>query len=146
MVRVTRSAIIDAPIERVWAVLRDFNSHWAWHPAVGDSHIEHGERSDQVGCVRNFFLKDGSHIREQLLTLSDYDYECTYSILDCPMPLSNYIATLKLTPVTDGNRTFAEWSAEFDCDEAKERQLAEDIGQGVFQVGFNAFKQRFSKR
>ena len=25
--RVVRSTIIDAPIERVWAVLRDFNSH-----------------------------------------------------------------------------------------------------------------------
>ena len=29
--------------------------------------------------------------------------------------VDNYIATLKLTPITDGNRTFAEWSAEFDC-------------------------------
>jgi uncharacterized protein YndB with AHSA1/START domain len=25
--KVVRSTVIDAPIERVWAVLRDFNSH-----------------------------------------------------------------------------------------------------------------------
>ena len=31
---------------------------------------------------------------------------------------TNYVATLKLTPVTDGERCFAEWSAEFDCAEA----------------------------
>ena len=67
MQRVTRSAIIDAPIERVWEVLRDFNSHDRWHPAIEASHIEGGERSDQVGCVRNFTLKDGkrSHLFEK---------------------------------------------------------------------------------
>ncbi len=74
MVKVVRSAVIDAPIEQVWALVRDFNSHWAWHPAVGESHIEQGEPADQVGCVRNFFLKDGNHIREQLLALSDDDH------------------------------------------------------------------------
>ena len=52
--RVLRSTIIDAPIERVWAVLRDFNSHDQWHDVVEASQIEGGERSDQVGCVRSF--------------------------------------------------------------------------------------------
>ena len=32
--RVVRSTVIDAPIERVWAVLRDFNSHDHWHGVV----------------------------------------------------------------------------------------------------------------
>ncbi|MGH8697344.1 MAG: SRPBCC family protein, partial [Burkholderiales bacterium] len=58
VIRVTRSAIIDAPIERVWAVLRDFNSHAAWHPIIAASAIENGEAPDQVGCVRSFTLKD----------------------------------------------------------------------------------------
>ena len=38
------------------------------------------------------------------------------------MAVENYVATLSLTPVTDGNRTFAEWQAEFDC--APEREAA----------------------
>jgi len=127
-------------------VIRDFNALPLWHPLIADSHIESGLAADQVGCVRNFRLVDGGELREQLLTLSDYDYQCTYSILDSPMPLTNYIATLKLTPITDGNRTFAEWSAEFDCAPSQERELAESIGQGVFQVGFDALKQRFGQR
>ena len=140
--KVVRSAIIDAPIERVWAVLRDFNSHDRWHSAVADSHIEGGERSDQVGCVRNFRLKDGGMIREKLLALSDYDYSCTYEILESPMGVANYVATLKLTPVTDGGRCFAEWSAEFECEAGRERELTESIGNGVFQAGFDALKRR----
>ena len=84
-------------------------------------------------------------VREQLLTLSDYDYQCSYSILESPMGVENYVATLKLTPVTDGNRTFAEWSAEFDCAPERERELAQNIGQGVFQAGFDALKSLLRK-
>ena len=62
------------------------------------------------------------------------------------MGVENYVATLKFTPVTDGARSFAEWSAEFDCAEARERELTELIGNGVFQGGFEALKQHFGRR
>ena len=92
--------------------------------------------------MRDFHLQNGDRLREKLLGLSDYDYFCTYSILESPMPLTNYIATLRLTPVTDGDRTFAEWSAEFDCDPAEEAGLIEGIGENVFLGGFNALKRQ----
>ncbi len=146
MVKVYVSSVIDAPPERVWAVVRDFNALPKWHPAIADSRIEGNQPADRVGCIRNFSLKGGGTIREQLLALSDYDYACTYSILVSPMAVENYIATLKLTPITDGNRTFAEWTAEFDCDPGTASKLATQIGQGVFQAGFDALKQRLAKR
>ncbi|MCA3228547.1 MAG: SRPBCC family protein [Burkholderiales bacterium] len=146
MIRVYSSSVIDAPADRVWEVVRDFNGLPDWHPLIADSRIEGGLAADRFGCIRNFRTRDGGLIREQLLTLSDYDYECTYAILESPMGVDNYVATLKLTPITDGNRTFAEWSAEFDCDEARERELSQVIGQGVFQGGFDALKRRLAGR
>jgi hypothetical protein len=143
MVKVFTSSVIDAPADRVWAVIRDFNALPAWHPAIADSRIEGNQPSDKVGCIRNFNLKSGGNIREQLLALSDYDYVCTYAILVSPMGVENYVATLKLMPITDGNRTYAEWTAEFDCAPEREKQLAQDIGHGVFQGGFDALKRRF---
>jgi len=98
--KVVRSTVIDVPIERVWAVLRDFNSHDQWHDVVAASRIEHGEASSQVGCVRSFSLKDG-------------------------------------------NRTFAEWTAEFDCPPERETELVSNIGGGVFQGGFDALQRSF---
>src|SRR5207237_961197 len=77
--------------------------------------IEGGEPADKIGCVRDFRLRNGDRIREKLLGLSDYDMFCTYSILESPMGVENYVATLRLTPVTDGDQTFLEWTAEFDC-------------------------------
>ena len=136
MIRVRRSAVIDAPIERVWEVLRDFNSHSAWHPAVGPSEIENGEPSDQVGCVRNFFLKDGNHIREQLLALSDRDHISTYCILDATLPMKDYVATVQLRRITDGERTFWHWESTFAVPHGREREFDELVGGGVYEGGF----------
>lgn len=141
MARVYVSSVIDAPVTRVWDRVRDFNALPRWHPAIRDSRIENGEPADRVGCIRDFHLQNGDRIREKLLGLSDYDYFCTYSILESPMPLTDYVATLRLTPVTDGDRTFAEWTAEFDCAPEAADDLVGTIGQNVFQAGFNALKR-----
>lgn len=146
MVRVYVSSVIDADADAVWSRVRDFNGLPQWHPGIADSRIENDEPSDRVGCIRHFHTREGGRIRERLLALSDYDYACTYAILESPMGVADYVATLKLTPVTDGGRTFAEWSAEFDCAEGRERELTEQIGRGVFQAGFDALKRQFGGR
>ena len=133
---VVRSTVIDAPIARVWAVLRDFNSHDQWHDVVAESRIEGQERGDQVGCVRSFTLKDGNRIREQLLTLSDSDYKSTYCIVEATVPLQRYVATLTLKPVTDGDRTFWHWESTFATPPGQERELREMVATGVYEAGF----------
>src|SRR5690349_7212985 len=143
MARVYTSSVINASAARVWARVRDFNGLSNWHPAIAESRIENGEPADKVGCIRNFSLRNGDRLREQLLGLSDFDMFCTYSILDSPMPLTNYVATLRLTPITDQDRTFIEWSADFDCAPDKEGELLSNIGGGVFQGGFDALKRAF---
>ena len=144
MARVYVSSVIDAPVAKVWGRVRDFNALPRWHPAIRDSRIENGEPADRVGCIRDFHLQNGDRIREQLLGLSDYDYFCTYAILESPMPLTDYIATLRLTPITDGDRTFAEWTAEFDCAAEEAEGLVDGIGGNVFQAGFNALKRQMA--
>jgi NADPH2:quinone reductase len=146
MIRVTRSAIIDAPIDRVWAILRDFNSHAAWHPGVAESAIENDEPSDQVGCVRNFTLKDGNHIREQLLALSDNDYVSTYCILDAKLPMQRYVATVQLKRVTDGDRTFWHWQSTFDTPRGREQEFADLVGKGVYEGGFEGLRAFLRRR
>ncbi len=141
MQRVTRSTIIDAPIERVWAVLRDFNSHDQWHSVVESSRIDGGERSDQVGCVRSFSLRDGNRIREQLLTLSDTAHQSTYCIVEASVPLQRYVATVTLKPVTDGNATFWHWQSTFATPPGMERELHDLVAQGVYETGFEGLRQ-----
>src|SRR3954471_22133218 len=133
MVRVYVSSVIDAPADTVWSRIRDFNALPQWHPGIADSRIENGEPSDKVGCVRDFHTRDGGRIRERLLALSDYEYSCTYAILESPMGVENYTSTLSMRPAAAGGRALAEWSAKFDCEPRREQELSDHIGGQVFQ-------------
>src|SRR5882672_9071388 len=139
--KVVRSTVIDAPIERVWQVLRDFNSHGQWHDVVETSRIEANEASSQVGCVRSFTLKDGNRIREQLLTLDDREHKSTYCIVEATVPLQRYVATVTLKPVTDGDRTFWQWESTFTTPPGRERELRDAVAQGVYETGFEDLRR-----
>ncbi len=145
MVKVYRSTVLDAPADRVWRDLRDFNGLPNWHPLVALSRIEKGHAADKVGCVRNYQLKDGRRIREQLMSLSDYDYAYTSAMLDSALELEDYVATLRLFPVTEGDRCFVEWSAEFECPPAKEAESTATVGRDLIEAGFDALKRRYSR-
>lgn len=140
MVKVLRSTILAAPCEAVWEVIRDFNGHDRWHPAVDTSMIERRDDSDKVGCVRRFRLKDGSELREQLLALSDLEQSFSYCLLDTPVPLFNYVAHARLAPVTDDDATFWEWESRFDTPAGQEANLARMVGEDIYQAGFEAVR------
>lgn len=146
MAKVFVSSIVDAPAAQVWAVIRDFNGLPGWLPAAAESRIEQSAKADQIGCVRNFSLRDGGRVRERLLALSDYEFSMTYAILESPMGVEDYVATLRLFPITDGDRTYAEWSAEFGCPPAREAELVNLIGRSIFLAGLHALQTRFSRR
>ena len=141
MVKVLKSTILEAPIDPVWEVLRDFNGHDRWHPAVTDSAVERNLPSDKVGCVRRFHLADGSELREQLLTLSDLETAFSYCLLDTPVPLFNYVAHVRLFPVTDGDLTFWEWESRFDTRDGDETAMAKLVGEGIYEAGFAAIRE-----
>jgi hypothetical protein len=143
--KIFESAVIDAPMDQVWSVVRDFDGLSSWHPLVAESRIEDGGPSDRVGCVRNMQTHDGDTIRETLLRLDDHAHVCTYDIVESHLGVAGYVATLRLLPITATNATYAEWSAEFRCAPEAEGELVEGIGQGVFQAGFRALQERLGR-
>ena len=145
MVQVRQSTIIDAPIETVWSILRDFNGHDRWHPAIASSEIDGGEPVDAVGSVRHFRLADGSELREQLLALSDKDRRLAYCLLEAPLPLMGYVASIRLKPVTDGNATFWEWRSEFHPPAHRRDELVKLVSEGIYQAGFEAIRSLLRK-
>ena len=140
MVKVVKSTVLNASVEAVWDVLRDFNGHDRWHPAVATSQIERNKPADLVGCIRRFKLENGSELREQLLALSDLEQNFSYCLLETPIPLFNYVAHVRLAPVTDGNRTFWEWESRFDTPKGREAELGGMVGETIYQAGFDAIR------
>ena len=141
MAHVVKSTIIDASTDQVWAVLRDFNGHDRWHPEVATSQIERNQTPDRIGCVRRFRLADGSELREQLLALSDLEQSFSYCLLDTPIPMFNYVAHVRLLPVTDGDRTFWHWESQFTTPPGEEKRLADMVGEQIYQAGFEAIRK-----
>jgi hypothetical protein len=146
MAKVYVSGVIEAPVDKVWAYARDFNGHHEWHPLIAESHVEEGKPSDQVGCVRNFTLSNGGKLRERLLTFSDLDRFFTYNIIVSPMPIENYVATFRCKPITEGNTTFVEWSAEFDVAPEHEAGIKEQVGRSTFAAGIVALAEAVKRR
>ena len=137
------STVLNAPAKEVWALIRDFNGLPAWHPGIADSTIEDKKGGDQVGGVRSMHLKDGAHLRERLLSFSDVDCHYSYNFEKTPFSVLNYHATLRVTPVTDGNRAFVEWWTTFDCEPEKIDDWVHTFAVMVFKGGLDALKGRF---
>jgi hypothetical protein len=98
MPKIFYSSVIPTSIDRIWAIIRDFKELPSWNPSFSDCSIEEGRPGDAVGSVMSLHLKNGGHLRERLLAHSDRDDICTYTILESPVPLTDYIATIQLLP------------------------------------------------
>lgn len=144
-VQVHVSSVLDANVDEVWKLVRGFNAMPQWNPGVVASRIEEDRDPDSVGCVRNFQLRDGSTVRERLLSLCDTRHHFAYSMLDSELGLLDYVAEFSLRPVTDGDRTYVTWSANFRTRPGQETEKADLVANGVFQNAFDALKKRFGK-
>ena len=146
MARSYASTVIDAPADEAWARIRDFNGLADWHSGmVATSEIEEGKAGDQVGGVRSFTLTNDAHLREKLLAHSDAERSYTYDFQKHPFEgVENYLATIRVTPVTDGDKSFVEWWTIFDCAPDKIDYWEGFFATEVFQGGFDALKAHFS--
>lgn len=137
------SDVIDAPIEQVWALMRDFNGMTAYHPGILRSEMEGASGGDTIGGVRRLTLGPDAFVRERLLMLDDLAFAFTYTIIEGTMPVKDYVAGVRLSRVTEGERTYAEWWADFDMvGDADRTHWVEHVGRNVFGTGFRAVAAR----
>ncbi|MEQ9946295.1 SRPBCC family protein [Pectobacterium aroidearum] len=134
------SWIIDAPVERVWALVRDFNALPDWNPGISESVIEQGLASDTVGAIRSLKLADGAPGRERLLALDDRHYNVTYNFELAPLPLDNYIGRIDLKPLSDGG-TLAIWHSTYDERPENSAPFKDVLERDVFAAGFRSLAE-----
>ena len=123
MTKAYYSTIFEQSADAVWSVIRDFNNYPVWVDGAGESVIEDGKAGDAVGAVRNVIYK-GARRRQRLLALSDVERSQTYAFEgETPLPVTDFEATIRVTPVVDGDRAFVEWFATFDAAESRREEL-----------------------
>ena len=144
MPRIFVSSVVNAPAEKVWATIRRFDAVAHWLPFVKSSPIEDGGDPTCVGCVRVLTQTDGEVFREVLVALSDAERSYSYTFVSSPVPVRNHQTTLRVLPITDGNRSYVEWSSRFEIDPQFEARLVDLMNQN-FLTGLRGLAEKFEQ-
>ena len=132
MAKAYYSTVFEQKAADIWKIIRDFNNYPVWVAGAGESEIEDGKSGDTVRAVRNVLYRE-RRIRQRLLAQSDVERSRTYEFAGAPtLPVTGFQATLRVTPVIDGDRAFVEWWATFDCEAASRDELTGTL-QGSFE-------------
>lgn len=108
------NALIDSGANQVWKLLKQFGGISQWHPAISESLIEDSKPGGLVGCIRRLTLENGAILRERLLAMDDSQLSFSYRFEEAPMPVDDYVMTVKLVPICGLDQTLIQWSARFD--------------------------------
>ena len=144
MARVLVSSVIDAPVGRAWEAVRRFDAVAELLPFVESSPIEEDREPTAVGAVRVVTQTDGAVFREVLVAHSDADCFYSYTFVDSPIPVRDHRTTLRLRPITDGDRTLGEWSSRFVIAPDREAELVE-LMEKNFLAGMRALGSRLGR-
>lgn len=136
MISVSMKTQINAPAADVWAVISDFNALPKYVAAAVESQVD----GEGIGTVRTLTLPDGALLRERLEQLDAEGMSLQYSILDGPLPVADYLSTMKVTPSNDGCEL--EWSSEFNPTCAADED-ARTAMTGIYQMGFDGLAKLF---
>jgi uncharacterized protein YndB with AHSA1/START domain len=142
-VSVSASRTIDAPIERVWAEVANFNNIAKWHPDVMESRLEAEATGTVAGNVRAIRLRDGTAVRECLIAIDPDRHEYVYSVLDDQLPLKAHRSSVAMRRL-DGGRTEVTWEASFEPVGVPADALAAGVKSGVLELGLRGLADRAS--
>ena len=119
----------------LWAMAGDFCAIKDWHPAV----VECEAFEESGDTYRTLTLGDGGKIKEKLTDKADTSY--SYEIIESPLPVKNYSATLKAAEGDEDGSVEMEWAAEFDADGVEDAK-AEEIITGIFNDGISGIEAK----
>jgi hypothetical protein len=109
--KVVESIVIAAPVEKVWAVVGNFQD-LGWLPAVAETKGSGGDAPNEA--KRHLTLKNGGEIDELLTKYDAEGHSLAYRIekVDVKvLPVNNYSSTLTVSPQDGGS--LVEWKGAF---------------------------------
>ncbi len=133
MGRATVQKEIAASAAQVWDIVRDFGGVQRWSPGLSSCEVD----KEGVGAVRTIKLGD-MVIREKLESLDDATRTFSYSIVEAPLPLSNYLSTFTVAD-TEPGKSQITWSATFDAAGMTDEQAAQMV-EGIYHGGIKGLR------
>ncbi|EQB8221171.1 TPA: SRPBCC family protein [Klebsiella aerogenes] len=137
MANTTVSIEIPASVDQVWQLMGGFDSLPDWLPFIPKSVVSEG------GRVRTLTTSDGGTVIERLEAFDNRQRSYSYSIIQAPFPVVDYLSTIAIVATADSNITRVEWSSSFTPVNVSDAD-AEALFSGIYRDGLQALKNNFS--
>ena len=135
------SITINAPVEKVWNAVKDFDGLATWHPMFSAGVIKSGA-NNQPGSVRTMTVKDGPSFDEELLAYDEANRKFSYRLIDpVPLPVAEYTGTFQVVEVKRGTTAILWYSRYVNNSDGKmkDEEVIRFIN-GAFRVGLENVK------
>ena len=110
--KVKEKVLVNAPAKAVWALVGGFHVLDRWHPAVTASALLGTGKNS--GDIRVLTLEDDVHIVEKLDVYDETTMSLQYAILESPLPVGKYHATITVKSIGN-NETEVSWQSTFNA-------------------------------
>jgi mxaD protein len=147
--KVTKTADIAAPVDKVWDAVKDFDSLPKWHPGFAKDEIQKGN-NNEPGAVRKLTIKNGPSFTEELLAFDDAKHTYKYRIIESPLPLRDYVSHITVSPGAKGG-SHVTWTGSFKRKstsdtppEAENDEAATKLINGVYEGGLANLEKMFA--
>lgn len=138
MLSVSESIELPAPADAVWQTLGDFAGAPGYLAVVERcERAHHGSSTERV-----LHLKGGGSVRERRVLSCDEDRSLRYTIVESPLPVANYVSTVRVDPLDD-RRCLVTWAATFES-RGSSGDAARAAIAGIYRMGFDGLRQLYA--
>ena len=136
---VSENVVINAPADKVWSKVENFNDLGAWHPAVKSTQLQVGD-NNKPGAVRLLTLQDGGTIKEKLISYDAKKMNFKYSILEGVLPVKDYESVVSVQS-EGANQSKVTWSGHFKAPAGTSDEDSAKTITSVYRGGLDNLKK-----
>lgn len=129
MSNVSVSFVYPVSPEQAWSIVGQPAKLADWHPAI--------DSSPSDGKTRTCTLADGGKVAETILEHDDATRHYRYSIDSSPLPIRDYVATMRVSADDVGCKV--TWESDFEVVEAPIADIEAAI-RGLYEAGLSQLR------
>ena len=110
--KVVKEIEINAPVDKVWSIIKDYCSIKDWNPDVTACESDKGNEADSIRIIT---LQNGQQMKEKLIKYNPDSTTYQYMLLEAnveAMPINTHGSKLSVR-AGDNGKTIVEWKGAF---------------------------------
>jgi mxaD protein len=141
---VSKTVNLKGSPEATWSLIGDYCAIQDWHPAIAKCEIVSGT-NNRAGAMRVLTLGDGATIREELIKHDARARTYSYKILESPLPVVSYTATITVFAGSNGG-SVVEWKSTFKAGPNTDDATARTTIEGIYDAGLANLQAKDAKK